>query len=167
MSTEIELLSEIEIKIMNGTVLSIADIEVTFKDILENEYGVLQEDLTSYYQRRYRKDLILDTIPHAKCVPQKDPRKPHLIYSTLFDKDILSNTLEEENLKSDMNCIFKDAKVIRQSIFEFRKNKLLNLGKDFQLSDEDVPAELFSLINGYAVDQKEKYRSCTKMVGIH
>ena len=55
---------------MNGTVLSIADIEVTFKDILENEYGV-QEDLTLYYQRRYLKDLILVTIPHAKCVPQK------------------------------------------------------------------------------------------------
>ena len=32
-SAEIELLSEIEIKIMNGAVLSIADIEVTFKDI--------------------------------------------------------------------------------------------------------------------------------------
>ena len=102
-SAEIALLSEIEIKIMNGTVLSIADIEVTFK---ENEYGV-QEDLTSYYQRKYLKDLILDTIPHAKCVPQKDPRKPHLIYSTLFDKNILANTLEEENIKSEMNCIFK------------------------------------------------------------
>ena len=45
-SAEIELVSEIEIKITNGTVLSIVDIEVTFKDILENEYGV-QQDLTS------------------------------------------------------------------------------------------------------------------------
>ena len=49
-------------------------------------------------------------------------------------------------MESGMNCIFKAAKVIRQSIFEFRKNKSLNLGKDFQLSDEDVPAALFSLI---------------------
>ena len=55
------MVSEIEIKIMNGTVLSIADIEVTFKDILENEYGV-QENLTSYYQRRYLKDLIQDVL---------------------------------------------------------------------------------------------------------
>ena len=131
-STEIELLSEIEIKIMNGTVLSIADIEVTFKDILENEYDV-QEDLTSYYQRIYLKDLILDTIPHAKCVPQKDPRKPHLIYSTLFVKNILSNTLEEENIKSEMNCIFKVAKVIRQSIFEFRKKQIVEFRKRFSI----------------------------------
>ena len=36
-STDIKLLSEIEIKVRNGTVLSIADIEVTFRDILENE----------------------------------------------------------------------------------------------------------------------------------
>ena len=50
-------MSEIEIKIMSGTVLSIVDIEATSKDILENEYGV-QEDLTSYYQRRYLNYLI-------------------------------------------------------------------------------------------------------------
>ena len=107
-------MSEIEIKIKNGAVISIA--ETTFNDILENEYGG-HENLTTYYQSRYIKDLILEMIPHAKCVPQKD----------------------------EMNCIFKAAKIIR-SIFEFRKNKTLTLGNDSKLSDEDVTAEHFSLI---------------------
>ena len=76
---EVELLSEIESQIRNGVVLSIADTEVTYQNILE-EYGIY-EDLSVYYQRRYLKDLILGSISHAKCVAQKDPSKPHLIQS--------------------------------------------------------------------------------------
>ena len=55
-----------------------------------------------------------------------------------------------------MNCIFNAAKIIRKSIFEFRKNKTLTLGNDFELSDEDVPAELFSLIKWITCGSKRE-----------
>ena len=42
-----------------------------------------------------------------------------------------------------MNCILKAAKIIRQSIFELRKNKSLHVEKDVQLS-VGLPAEQVS-----------------------
>ena len=144
---EVELLSEIESQIRNGVVLSIADIEVTYKNILE-EYGSY-EDLSVYYQRRYLKDLILGSISHAECVAQKDPSKPHLIQSSILDLTAAMDNAEKNG--SDMRCIFKAANIVRKSILNFREGK-----PPITNDAEDVPPELFSFIKWVCTGSKRE-----------
>ena len=146
-------MNEIESAIRNGAILSIAHIETTFRDILQNEYAV-REDLSVYYLRRYLKDLILETIPHARSVPQKDPKKPHLIQSMFLDKEIVEHNVGVTSVKSDMKCIFSAAKIIRESILKFRKDRDVSLQKDFGLYEGDIPAELFLIIKWICTGSK-------------
>ena len=148
---EVELLSEIESQIRNGVVLSIADIEVTYKNILE-EYGIY-EDLSVYYQRRYLKDLILGSISHAKCVAQKDPSKPHLIQSSILDTDLLTAAMD--NAEKNGNGIFKAANIVRKSILNFRKDKP-PITNDLFSPAEDVPPELLSFIKWVCTGSKRE-----------
>ena len=57
-------------EISEGGVLSIADIEITFINILRHDYEIVEEN-SSNYLRRYLKELILDNTSHAKSVPSK------------------------------------------------------------------------------------------------
>ena len=162
---EVELLSEIESQIRNSVVLSIADIEVTYKNILE-EYGIY-EDLSVYYQRRYLKDLILGSISHAKCVAQKDPSKPHIMQSSILDTDLLTAAMDNaEKNGSDMRCIFKAANIVRKSILNFRKDNPPITNDCFHLP-RMFHRNCSPLLNGYVLDRNEKYLNWENIVDVH
>ena len=105
-SAEIDLLSIIDHKISKGEIMSIAVIEITFRNILKHDYGIVEET-PCYYLRRYLKDMILDN-NLTQSLPNKCQIMPHLIQSTSLHAEIHSKAIdhEEKSGESDMKYIF-------------------------------------------------------------
>ena len=152
----IELINLVDFQTQNKAYLPMDIIETTYISMLGGSDEAQKH--TPTLTRQWLKDKILSELPTVKSVRQKDRRKSSLLYCPeACEEDMVCSSLMQ-NVTSEMETttmIYKVAKVVRNSITKFEREKEKTDTIAVSNSRDDIPTDLYSLIRWIMVGSEE------------
>ena len=137
-AAQIEFLTMTEMTLRNGKVATMSELQDAFESILESNNVENPRG-----GRKALKQLLLREIPEIEFhAPKRVNESERVSIKRTRDEAIQMTEDQTANIDSDMKTLFDAAAIIRKSITKCRKWKFT--GSLENMSDENVPAELFS-----------------------
>ena len=150
-SAEFEFTSLVESYICGGSILSMADCEQLYLDILQ-EYGVDVQYLRNQNRPHVRK-LLTDSIPHIRIV-NSTTNKSASVASTLVEPAVMDAALNRKD--GDLHTLVTAAKILRKHVFSFEHSRTSDFKGTLVPSVDDVAPWLYMFFKVLLVGTNEK-----------
>ena len=134
-------------------------IEQTYLNIIGDD-GL--ENHSPAYSRKWLKERIMGELPAINCVLQKGQGKSSVLYNPeACAEDHVNQAMDCSMSENDrMSTIFRAAKIVRQSIKEFKRKESDTI--EVTSSVNDVPAEVYTMLRWIMIGPVEELETAKK-----
>lgn len=160
MACLIEIIHIVDTHTRNGAYLSMADIEITYINMFDRKS---LDNHSPTFSRQWLKEKILSELNHVRSVLQKDRRKCAILYSLeACEEEMVHSAMCEDDGMEGMKAIYRAAQIVRKSITTFTKNDGEPGSVLVSSNMDDIPCELYTLIQWIMVGPVDSLDSKTR-----